>query len=318
MVLMTQEKKKYVVGKWIKFQMVDDKPIMEQVHKYENLTAHSLNEGMEMCGILQANVLLEKFPPSWSDYRNQLKHKKKNLNLQELISHVRTEEANHLKGEESERLKDKMKFLSLNSCKTNLVEYSCTFVKDSKIGHKVFQCNQRQGQSSNIGGKAQVQANLTEGGDVIADVVVEANMVANKTDCILDTSILRHICANKKLFHDFEESADAECVYMGNSTTTRVMGKGRILLQLTSGKTLALNNVLYVPSLRRNLVSGVLLNKAGLKLVFESDKVVISHGGDFVRKGYLSGGLFVLNFAQEITNNSSIFNSAYIAVSNDL
>ncbi|XP_070046393.1 uncharacterized protein LOC142169572 [Nicotiana tabacum] len=58
------EKKKYVVRKWIKFQMVDNKPIMEQVHEYENLIADVLNEGMEMCEIHQANVLLEKFPPS--------------------------------------------------------------------------------------------------------------------------------------------------------------------------------------------------------------------------------------------------------------
>ncbi|XP_075076368.1 uncharacterized protein LOC142163019 [Nicotiana tabacum] len=94
-------KKKYIVEKWIKFQMVDTKPIMEQVHEYENLTADVLNEGMEMCEILQANVLLEKFPPSWSDYRNQLKHKKKNLILQEMISHMRTEEANRLKYKET-------------------------------------------------------------------------------------------------------------------------------------------------------------------------------------------------------------------------
>ena len=61
--------------------MVDNKPIMEQVHKYENLTGDVVNEDMNICEILQANVLLEKFPPSWSDYRNQLKHKKKNLTL---------------------------------------------------------------------------------------------------------------------------------------------------------------------------------------------------------------------------------------------
>ncbi|PWA60798.1 hypothetical protein CTI12_AA380090 [Artemisia annua] len=52
---------------------------------------------MKMCEILQANVLLEKFPPLWNDYRNQLKHKKRDLSLQELISHMRTEEANRLK-----------------------------------------------------------------------------------------------------------------------------------------------------------------------------------------------------------------------------
>ncbi|XP_070057462.1 uncharacterized protein [Nicotiana tomentosiformis] len=98
----------------------------------------------------------------------------------------------------------------------------------------------------------------------------------------------KQLCINKELFHDYEESANA------------------------------LNNVLYVPSLHRNLVSGALRNKTGLKLVFESDKVVISRRGDFVGKGYHSGTLFVLNIAQEITNNVSTFNSAYIAESIDL
>lgn len=48
-------KKKYFVGQWIKFQMVDNKPIMEQVHEYENLTANVLNKGMkyvEICRLM--------------------------------------------------------------------------------------------------------------------------------------------------------------------------------------------------------------------------------------------------------------------------
>ena len=107
---------------------------------------------------------------------------------------------------------------------------------------------------------------------------------------MLDTGASRHFCANKELLHDFEESTDRECVYMGNSTTAVLMGKGNFLLKLTSGNTLSLNNVLYVPCLRRNLVSGALLNKVGLKVVFEADKIIISHGGDFVGKVYHSGG----------------------------
>ncbi|XP_075096171.1 uncharacterized protein LOC142174282 [Nicotiana tabacum] len=260
------------------------------VHEYENLTADFLNEGMEMCEILQA--------------MNQLKYKKKNLTIQELISHMRTEEANRLKDEEAEWFKDKMKSLSLNSSKANLVESFSTFVKDKfkgkqKKGYLKKQnyfnkskghiqkskgpCD-RQGQSSKNGGKAPGQANLTEGGDVIAAVDVEANMVDNKTGWILDTCALRHICANKELFHDFEEFVDGECVYIGNSTIAGVMGKGKILLKLISEKFLALNNVL----------------------------------GDFFGKGYLSGGLFVLNITQKIMNNASTFNSAYIAESDDL
>ena len=43
--------------------MVDDKPVMDQAYEYENLVAYVLCEGMKMCEMLQANVLLEKFPP---------------------------------------------------------------------------------------------------------------------------------------------------------------------------------------------------------------------------------------------------------------
>ncbi|KAL0371762.1 UNVERIFIED_CONTAM: hypothetical protein Scaly_0857800 [Sesamum calycinum] len=73
---------------------------MDQVHEYENLVADVLTKDMKMCEILQANVLLEKFPITWNDYRNHLKYKKRHLTLQELISHMRTEEANRIKEKE--------------------------------------------------------------------------------------------------------------------------------------------------------------------------------------------------------------------------
>jgi len=88
---------------------------------YENLCAEVLSENMKMCKILQANVLIEKFSPSWSDYKNWLKHKK-DLTLWELINHMRTEEAN--------RLKDNMDSVSLNSSKTNLVEFALPTSRD--------------------------------------------------------------------------------------------------------------------------------------------------------------------------------------------
>ncbi|KAL0317130.1 UNVERIFIED_CONTAM: hypothetical protein Sangu_2127300, partial [Sesamum angustifolium] len=324
-------RKKYVVGKWLQFHMTDDKPIMDQVHEYENLVADVLSEGMKMCDVLQANVLLEKFPSSWSEYRNHLKHKKKDLNLQELISHMRTEEAN--------RLKDKEISNSSISFKANLVESSPSrkdrfqpkgkkFQKGGqqktfkgndgkiqktkvtcyccgKLGHKAYQCFQRKDQQKpnyKPPSQPRPQINLTEQEEVIAAVVVEANLMENKIDWILDTGASKHFCSNKELFQDFEEARDGECVFMGNSTTAGVLGKGKIFLKLTSGKTLALIDVLYVPSLRRNLIFGSLLNKAGLKIVLEANKVIITKNGDFVGKGYMLDGLFVLNTISAVSN----------------
>jgi len=94
--------------------MDGSKHIMEQVHVYENLCADVISEGMKLCDVFLANVLLEKFPSSWTDYRNHLKHKKKDLTLEELVSHMRTEEAN--------RLKDKPVSVTTNTAKVNLVE----------------------------------------------------------------------------------------------------------------------------------------------------------------------------------------------------
>ncbi|KAL0286153.1 UNVERIFIED_CONTAM: hypothetical protein Sangu_2747500 [Sesamum angustifolium] len=54
----------------------------------------------------------------------------------------------------------------------------------------------------------------------------------NKIDWILDTGASKHFCSNKELFQDFEEARDGECVFMGNSTTAGVLGKGRSFLNL--------------------------------------------------------------------------------------
>ncbi|KAK8271459.1 hypothetical protein V6Z11_D11G261600 [Gossypium hirsutum] len=93
--------KKYVIGEWLKFQMTDDKSIMDQAHIYEKLVFDILAKGMEMCEILQANILIEKMLKSWSDYCNLLKHKKRDIPLEKLISHMKINEINRLKDKTS-------------------------------------------------------------------------------------------------------------------------------------------------------------------------------------------------------------------------
>jgi transposase InsO family protein len=55
------------------------------------------------------------------------------------------------------------------------------------------------------------------------------------------------------------------------------------------------------PTIKKNLVSGSLPCRDGFKLVFESDKCIISKFGTFVEKGYDSGGLF--HFSLSFDNN---------------
>ena len=57
------------------------------------------------------------------------------------------------------------------------------------------------------------------------------------------------------------------------------------MLKVTSGKTLALHGVLHVPNIIENSVYVALLGKIGVKVSFESDKIVMTKNNVFVGKG---------------------------------
>lgn len=46
--------------------VVSNKSTLEKIHGYENLVVDVLNKRSENVRVLQVNVLLEKFPPSWT------------------------------------------------------------------------------------------------------------------------------------------------------------------------------------------------------------------------------------------------------------
>ena len=112
------------------------------------------------------------------------------------------------------------------------------------------------------------KANFVEGYDIIAVVVSQANMVTNSKNWVVNSGSTRHIYANKDVFTSYTPVRDKEnVVFLGDSHTAQVLGKGKVMLKLTLGKTLALNDVLHVPNIKENLVSIVLLGKWHLNLI---------------------------------------------------
>ncbi|KAK6145739.1 hypothetical protein DH2020_022559 [Rehmannia glutinosa] len=109
----------------------------------------------------------------------------------------------------------------------------------------------------------------------LAVVVSECNNVGNPREWWVDTGATRHICADKAMFSNYK-LVGGELLFMENSASSKVEGQGKITLKMTSGKELVLNNVLHVPDIRKNLVSGSLLSKNGFKLVFVADKFVLT------------------------------------------
>ena len=65
---------------------------------------------------------------------------------------------------------------------------------------------------------------------------------------------------------------------MGNSSTGQVVGTCSVVLEFTSEKFLTLNDVYYVPEIRKNLISSSILNRFGFKMAFEANKFVLRVG----------------------------------------
>ena len=131
----------------------------------------------------------------------------------------------------------------------------------------------------------------------------------------MDTGATCHICSDKRMFTSYNEVKNGKKLYMSNSATFAVEGKGTVVLKMTSEKQITLNNMLYVLDIRKNLVSRPRLSKNGFMIVFESEKFVLTKSGVYVGKGYLSDGLFKLNvmtIVPHVAMNENNISFAYI------
>nr|GFC58650.1 zinc finger, CCHC-type [Tanacetum cinerariifolium] len=65
----------------------------------------------------------------------------------------------------------------------------------------------------------------------------------------VDSDATSHVCKDLHWFQVCKSIEDGSFLKMGNIATEPIKGIGRVLLIFTSGKTLCLNNVLYVPGI---------------------------------------------------------------------
>ena len=333
--------KKFVVGRFLDYKMVDSKTVVSQVQELQVILHEIHAEGMMLSETFQVAAIIEKLPPAWKDFKNYLKHKRKEMSIEDLIIRLRIEEDN--------RRSEKKGAHTLNEAKANFVEHGQSSKaktnnnkgKGSKLGPKggiskkpkfqgkCFNCG-KQGHKSvdcrlpkkNKPKEANVIDDITKNvSDIdLTAVVSEVNLVgSNPKEWWIDTGATRHVCSDKKMFSTFEPIENGEKVFMGNSATSEIKGQGKVILKMTSGKELTLTNVLYVPEIRKNLVSGSLLNNHGFRLVFDSNKVVLSKSGMYVGKGYMSDGMWKLNVMTIIKSNmNKASTSTYMLESSNL
>nr|KAJ0208155.1 hypothetical protein LSAT_V11C500256600 [Lactuca sativa] len=250
--------KKFVVAGFLDYKMVDGKTLMSQVHELQVLLHDIHGEGMGLNEPFSVASMIKKLPPSWVNFKNYLKHKRKEMSIEDLIIRLQVEEDNKIAHKSS---------YTPTSEKANVVEHGQTSGKNKSGKDKLHKegkgnchyCDQRghRAENSKLPKKAK-EANVVE---KITKHVSGIDLAAsNSREWWIDTGATRHVCSNREWFRNFKVVDNGDKLFMGNSATSGIQGVGKIVLKMTSGRELTLNDVLYVPEIRKNLVSGWLLN----------------------------------------------------------
>ncbi|XP_019251218.1 PREDICTED: uncharacterized protein LOC109230145 [Nicotiana attenuata] len=243
--------KKFVVAKFLDYKMIDSKTVGTQVQELQLVVHDLIAKGMVVNEAFQVAAMIEKLPPSWRDFKNYLKHKRKEMKLEDLLIRLKIEEDNKTAEKKLLQIVRRVRGLldKLRSRTKRNSRAAATIVEKSVT-------------------KKKGQANIVEKNNDIDDLCAmlsECNLVGNPKEWWINSGATRHVCAVKKAFATYSTAGPEEEISMGNNATAKIEGYGKIFLKMTSGKVLTLNNVLHVPTIRKNLVSTSLLVKNGFK-----------------------------------------------------
>ncbi|KAK3039447.1 hypothetical protein RJ639_029246 [Escallonia herrerae] len=74
------------------FKMVDGRSVMEQFNEIKTILDRYSQHKLALDEFVEVTSITDKLLPSWKNFRNRLKHRKEDINLDELGTHIRIEE----------------------------------------------------------------------------------------------------------------------------------------------------------------------------------------------------------------------------------
>lgn len=132
----------------------------------------------------------------------------------------------------------------------------------------------------------------------------------DKSKWILDSGCTFHICPVKGYFTEFHDF-DGGRVMMGNNAVCKIIGIGNIRLKLYDATIRELKHVMFVPDLKRNLISFDMLDQMGYSVRIEYGKMMIIKGTETIMQGLRKNGVFVLD-GETVTGEVRISTNANI------
>jgi len=155
--------------------------------------------------------------------------------------------------------------------KKDMTKVKCFHCHD--LGHFAINCPLKKFKKKSTGGAT--------GEDLASqfesNICLIACMVSSMMGSVwyLDSGASFHMTGDKELFNDLEEKDLQMHIEMGDDENYSITELGMITLQREHGAPLTLKNVMYVPGMKKNLVSISMLEDKGYDVILSKGKVCL-------------------------------------------
>nr|GEZ04204.1 zinc finger, CCHC-type [Tanacetum cinerariifolium] len=216
--------KKFLVSNFTNYKMTDSRLVLEQYNELLGILERFTQHKMNMDESIQVSCIIDKLPPSWKDFKHNLKHLKEELTLIEL--------GNHLRIEESLRVQDNDKSKGNNvvgPSVVNMVEPNNSFrYNDNKGKRKHHDIRANPNKKPKVtcwkcGKPGHLKKDCKAG-----NVGSRANGSSTKGSEDGSFNPLKDSCR----FKTYESLNDGSILYMGNESIALVHGRGCVDLRL--------------------------------------------------------------------------------------
>jgi hypothetical protein len=127
-----------------------------------------------------------------------------------------------------------------------------------------------------------------EGGDVY---LASSSTHAYHEAWLIESSASFHMTPHREWFCEYKRY-DGDNVFLGDDLTTRIIGRGKVKLQLIDGRIRSLPGVLHIPGLAKKLIYVSKMDDVGVKTIFEMETCRPVRGEMVLLKGVWFGTLY--------------------------
>jgi hypothetical protein len=139
--------------------------------------------------------------------------------------------------------------------------------KCGKTGHYKKDCKSKKVEKpkgSDSTSSTEAKTSIEEGGDVYLE---STSTHADRDVWLIKSGASYHMTPHREWFSEYGKYHGGD-VFLGDDSTTKILGRGRVKLLLKDGRIRTLLGVLYIPKLARSLISVRKMDDAGVDTLF--------------------------------------------------